>query len=84
VSNLKKVGFVARVKSRGKFYYYLRVSFRNGQNPRNKSIYSFGNQQKAIDSIEEWISRPESFPGELKELGYDLEDAARWLQEIKG
>jgi hypothetical protein len=81
---LRKVGFVVRVKSRNKYYYYLRKSFRDNQIPKNKNIYSFGNQQKAIDSIEEWISRPESFPGELKELGYDLKDAARWLQEIKG
>jgi hypothetical protein len=81
---LKKVGFIAKVKSRGNLYYYLRVSFRNNQKPRNKNLFAFGNQNKAINSIEGWISRPESFPGELKELGYDLEDAARWLQEIKG
>lgn len=81
---MDKVGFVAKVKAKGRYYFYLRKSFWENNKPKNKNLYSFGNEAKAIILIEEWIRRPESFPGELKELGYDLEDAARWLQEIKG
>jgi hypothetical protein len=82
---VNKVGFIARVKSKGRYYFYLRVSFREGKDykPKNKNIYSFGNKEKAVNSLEEWINNHDLMPGELKGLGYDIEDVKGWITEIK-
>ncbi|WP_430483519.1 hypothetical protein [Rossellomorea marisflavi] len=80
---MKKIGFIVKVKSKGRNYYYLRRSFWEDNKPKNKSVYSFGNHEKAVETIQHWIESPQAFPDDLKGYGYDLDDAERWLEEIK-
>ena len=80
---MNKIGYIIRIKSKGRYYFYLRKSFREDNKPKNKTIYSFGNKEKAVNSLEEWINNHDLMPGELKELGYDIEDVKGWITEIK-
>jgi hypothetical protein len=77
-------GFIVKVKSKGSYYFYLRRSFRDeDKKPKNKSLYSFGNYNKAINNLELWIRNFDLFPNELKAFGYNQKDVIKWISEIK-
>jgi hypothetical protein len=80
---LSKVGFIAKVKSKGRTYIYLRKSYWEDNKPKNRNVYSFGNQAKATESIVGWINGEEPFPKELSEMGYSVRDAEKWIHEIE-
>jgi hypothetical protein len=80
---MNKIGFVVKVKAKNKEYFYLRRSFWEDKQPKNKNVFSFGNREKAISNLSLWKENIEMLPGELKEMGYNLEDVNKWLEEIK-
>lgn len=80
---MAKIGFIVRVRAKGKEYFYLRKSIREKNDLiRKEKIYSFGHREKAIRKLQEWQSDIDQMPKELINLGYDLDDVQVWLNEI--
>ncbi|MBG9585551.1 hypothetical protein [Cytobacillus firmus] len=80
---MNKIGFIVRVKAKGKEYFYLRKSIREKNDLiRKEKIYSFGHREKAIRRLQEWQNDIDQMPKELINLGYDLDDVQIWLNEI--
>lgn len=80
---MAKIGFIVRVRAKGKDYFYLRKSIRDKNDLiRKEKIFSFGNREKAIRRLQDWQSDIDHMPKELINLGYDLDDVQVWLNEI--
>jgi hypothetical protein len=80
---MDKTGFVVKVTSRGREYFYLRRSFWKDNRPQNKNIYSFGSRRKALENLRQWQEEFNTFPDELKEMGFAIQDVSRWIEQIK-
>jgi hypothetical protein len=80
---MDKTGFIVKVMSKNREYFYLRRSFRKDNRPQNKNIFSFGSREKAIKDLVDWKKDFNKFPVELKKLGYDPEDILSWLKQIE-
>ena len=83
---MRKIGFIIKVKSRGKEYYYLRKAERKKGNTSlkiNTNIFAFGQREKALENLNRWKNNFDDFPLKLKDLGYDLEDISTWIEQIE-
>jgi hypothetical protein len=81
-----KPGFVIKVKSKDKEYYYLRKAERLKENKsikRDRNIFSFGSKEKALLKMNQWVNNENDLPDELKLKGYNLEDVSKWIQQIE-
>jgi hypothetical protein len=83
VIHLNKVGYITKIKSKGKDYFYLRKSIRKLDLIEKKTIYSFGSRESAIEKLLLWSENTFLFPPELRELGYGSEDVLNWIEQIK-
>lgn len=80
---MNKIGFIVKVKAKGKDYFYLRKSIRDKNDLiRKENIFSFGHREKAIKRLQDWQTNEAQMPTELINLGYDLEDVRDWLEQI--
>ncbi|MCX4074743.1 hypothetical protein OQZ55_00235 [Bacillus subtilis] len=75
----KQPGFLARVKTNGTTYIYLRQAKRTPNGIKNERIYSFGPAHKALETMLYFFNNPEEFPKPLTEAGYTLEDLDNWM-----
>jgi hypothetical protein len=80
---LNKVGYISKIKSKGKEYFYLRKSIRKLELVEKKTIYSFGTRESAMKKLLSWSENTFLFPPELRELGYGSEDVLNWIEQIK-
>ncbi|WP_256816686.1 hypothetical protein [Cytobacillus sp. Bac17] len=83
---MSKTGFLVKVSSKGREYFYLRKSERLKENKavkRDRNIYSFGTRSKAIENLQDWQRDIEKMPNDLKILGYDREDVLSWIEQIE-
>ena len=83
---MSKIGFIIKVKARGKEYFYLRKSERTREDKsvkRDSNIFAFGQRDKAIETLKDWENDINSMPIKLKDLGYDLEDISAWIEQIE-
>jgi archaellum component FlaC len=80
---LNKKGFITKVRSNGKEYFYLRKSYRLADQVKKKNIISFGDRKKALSKIDSWMKDYNDFPSEYKKMGYDQQDIKKWMDEIK-
>lgn len=80
---MARAGYVQGVKSRGKYFFYVRKSFRNedGQ-PRTKNILALGQKEKALESLQSWIDEPSKKPDAVSK--YKAEDFTNWMEYIQG
>lgn len=79
---MKKPGFVQAVKSRGKYYYYVRRAFREKENIIKKNIFALGQKEKAIETIDKWIENRVDLPEEMKNYSKDdLLHFKRYIEE---
>jgi len=76
-------GHLTRKKARGSIYIYLRESFRKGEKVTNKNIYSFGKMPEALESLYSFREDYSSFPSELLEEGYNLDDLDEWILTLE-
>lgn len=80
---MTKIGYIVKVKAKGREYFYLRKSVRGKNNMvRKETIFSFGTKEKAFSKLLEWKYDLSLLPNELKKLGYDLEDVEIWINQI--
>lgn len=84
---LNKTGHIVGVKSHGKYYFYLRKSYRKlskkGKNLSvSKRIYSFGNKDNSLKTLNEWIKDKNKVPKEILERGFGTDDFKKWLDKI--
>lgn len=79
---MSKVGYIVKIKAKGKDYFYLRKSVREKKQVFKENIYSFGTREKAIDNLVLWGKDLNNLPDDLRELGYDLEDVISWKEQI--
>lgn len=83
-----KTGFIIKVKSAGKEYFYLRKAQRVSRNPgkqkvpKNINVYSLGTVNKAIENIDKWLENPSTIPQVIADNGYNEEDFKKWKQRI--
>jgi hypothetical protein len=83
---MKKTGFLVKVRAKNKEYFYLRKAERLKEDKsikRDKNIYSFGSQEKAMENLLMWKNDITNLPGKLKDLGYELEDVLSWIEQIE-
>jgi hypothetical protein len=80
---MNKIGYITKIKSRGKEYFYLRKSIRKSDSIEKKQIYSFGSREAALTNLKNWKENIEILPQELKELGYSLSDVLSWIEQIE-
>lgn len=83
---MAKTGFVIKVKSKGKEYFYLRKSERNKEDKskkRDTNIYSFGTREKAVENLTAWKNNTSDIPDELKKMNYGKEDILSWIEKIE-
>jgi hypothetical protein len=80
---MNKVGYITKIKSRGKEYFYLRKSIRKLNSIEKKQIYSFGSRESALTNLRIWKENIESLPQELKNLGYSFDDVLYWIEQIE-
>lgn len=79
---MSKAGFVQAVKARGKYFFYVRKSFRDeNKKPKNKNIFSLGQKEKALSSLNEWVKDHESAPDVLQK--YSVEDFKNWIEYVE-
>lgn len=78
-----KIGFIIKVKSKGREYFYLRKSIWEDNKSKNKNIFSFGIREKAIKDLNNWQNDISRMPKELKNMGYNLNDVKIWIKEIE-
>lgn len=74
--------FLSKVKAKGKVYYYAYVYDGNAERG-TRSVYSLGRTEKAIDQISAWKKAQKNIPGELIELGLQVENLDKWIEKIK-
>jgi hypothetical protein len=79
---MNKIGYIVKIKSKGREYFYLRKSVRKVDLVEKKTIYSFGSKRNAIEKILLWKENLELLPEELKKLGYGKEDILKWIEQI--
>jgi len=75
-----RTGFIARIKSKGRYYYYIRRSYRKKDIVYKESIMSLGTQENALRKVKEWLEDTEEVPKELE--GFTKEDFRKWLDYI--
>lgn len=80
---MTKKGFIIKVKSKGREYFYLRRSVWKNKVSRPENIFSFGSKEKALHKISLWKNNTDSFPEELKKMGFGEEDISLWLEQIE-
>lgn len=80
---MPKVGYIAKVRSKGTDYFYLRKSVRKGDLVEKKKIFSFGSRTNALENLKYWYLHMEDFPKELSKLGYEKEDISCWINDIE-
>ncbi|KIU09838.1 hypothetical protein SC09_contig10orf00007 [Bacillus subtilis] len=79
----KKSGFLAKVKSKGQTYIYLKRAVTiPGKGQRHKTIHSFGSLPKAIEELEKFLTHPNEIPSSLKEAGFGQSDIQKWLDDL--
>lgn len=79
---MKPAGFVQAVKSRGKYYFYVRIAFRDeNKKKRNKNIASLGQKENALSLINSWMNDSKTIPEVLGK--YDKEDFLKWISYIE-
>lgn len=75
--------FISRVKSKGNYYIYLYGYHNKNGVPKIKTLYGFGNIERALSSMKAWKEDFNSFPKELIDLGCTKEDLREWLKILK-
>lgn len=80
---MKKSGYLARKKSNGGIYIYLRRSYRENGKVKHENLYSFGAMPKALEKMYWLRDNPEEFPEELKQRHFDLIDLYDWIMTIE-
>lgn len=76
-------GFVQAVKAKGKFFFYVRISFRDeNKKPRNKNIFGLGQKENAILLLNSWLVDSEIVPEVLKK--YTKDDFKKWISYVEG
>ncbi|MCM3191426.1 helix-turn-helix domain-containing protein [Bacillus subtilis] len=79
----KKSGFLAKVKSKGQTYIYLKRAVTvPGKGQRHKTIHSFGPLPKAIEELEKFLTHPNEIPSSLKEAGFGQSDIRKWIDDL--
>lgn len=79
---MSKSGFVQMVKSRGKYYFYVRVSYRDkDKKPRNKNISALGQKDNAISLLKNWLLDLSMLPEELNK--YSADDIKDWIKYVE-
>lgn len=82
VFELTRSGFVQAVKARGKYYFYVRIAYRDDmKRKRNKNILALGQKEVAISLLSSWIEDGNVVPDELKK--YASGDFERWLKYVQ-
>lgn len=79
----KPPGYLTRRKARGHTYIYLKKSKREGKKIKELNLYSFGKMPEAIERMYEIREKPEIFPDELKNLGFNLDHLDEWILTIE-
>jgi len=79
------VGYLAKVKSKGRTYWYLKEYA--GKQPfkmnRERTIFNFGNEENALAKMHFWKVKSDYFPVELIDLGYGKDDLQSWINQIE-
>lgn len=79
---MSKSGFVQAVKSKGCYYFYVRISYRDEEKkPRNKNLIGLGQKENALFLINSWINKKEEVPEVLHK--YNIEDFYKWISYIE-
>lgn len=79
---MSKSGFVQAVKSKGYYYYYVRISYRDEEKkPRNKNLIGLGQKENALLLINSWINNKALVPEVLNK--YNIEDFYKWISYIE-
>lgn len=79
----RRPGHLHKKRGRGKFYIYLRESFRNGDKVENINIYSFGKMPGALEFLYSIREDYSLFPEELLKKGYNLDDLDEWIMTLE-
>lgn len=79
---MSKRGFVTAVKARGKYFFYVRISFRNEEKqPRHKNVMGLGQKENALSLLSSWIEDVSNVPDPMK--NYEKEDFERWIKYVE-
>lgn len=80
-----EVAFLTQVRSNGKQYVYLAeyCGQQKHSTRREKRIYSFGSIDEALYSMYYWRMAYETFPMELKDMGYEKKDLDEWIGTLE-
>lgn len=80
---MARAGYVQGVKSRGKYFFYVRKSFRNEDGkPRTQNLMALGQKEKALETLESWIDDPSKKPDVVRK--YNTEVLKKWIHYIHG
>lgn len=79
---MARAGYVQGVKSRGKYFFYVRKSFRNAEGKTdNKILFALGQKEKALEKLNEWLADPSKKPEVIEK--YKQEDILRWIEYVE-
>lgn len=79
---MSKRGFVAAVKARGNYFFYVRISFRDeNKKPRNKNVMGLGRKENALSLLQSWIEDENNIPDNMKMYG--VEDFRKWIEYVE-
>lgn len=80
---MNKVGYIAKIKSKGREYFYLRKSVRKSSSIEKKQIYSFGSKEATLEKLLTWEKNIELMPEELKRFNYGVDDILYWINQVE-
>ena len=80
------MAYLSQVKANGHQYIYLTEYCGNNEYSEKleRHIFAFGNGKSVLMKMYSWLKDFEnSFPEELKELGYGREDLKSWIKTLE-
>lgn len=79
---MAKPGHIKAIKAKGNYYFYVFRSFRDeNKKATNKTVFTLGRKEKAIESLQLFLEDPAKVPEVLK--GYEREQFLKWIEYVE-
>lgn len=78
-----KVGYITKKFVKGKYYIYVRQSYRDSKTVKHKYLFSFGAMPEALNKMYRILEQEEPFPETLMVNHFTLEDVYDWILTIE-
>ncbi|WP_255906723.1 hypothetical protein [Priestia aryabhattai] len=76
-------GYLAKQKTKGKTYLFIKKTYREEKKVKSKSLYSFGAMPEALELLYWLRDHPDYFPKDLERKGFTHAHIYKWVLAIE-